>query len=122
MEAPWPHFSAAAALVLTAGLAACSGSEFRRTARLRSPRATWHASRCRTFPRARIVYAQTRADGTDAVFLMKLDGNDLRCLVDTAGPDSFPAGLSMVDGWRSSAARSRPIDRRPKVGMKCLLR
>lgn len=42
-------------------------------------------------PRGRIAFTHTRADGSSAVYLMKPDGTDRRCLVDTAGPDSFPA-------------------------------
>jgi TolB protein len=42
-------------------------------------------------PRGRIAYTHTREDGTTAIYLMKPDGTDRRCLVDTAGPDALPA-------------------------------
>ena len=42
-------------------------------------------------PQGRIVYTQVRDDGSTAVYLMKPDGTDRRCLVDTAGPDTSPA-------------------------------
>ena len=42
-------------------------------------------------PTGRIAYAQTRRGGTDALYLMKPDGTDRRCLIDTTGPDSHPA-------------------------------
>lgn len=42
-------------------------------------------------PRGRIAYTQTREDGSTALYLMKPDGTDRRCLVDTDGPDSWPA-------------------------------
>ena len=87
--------STTATLALAAGLTACSGTEHR------TPDVDpVHASdtlpvdtACDPLPdlpEERIVYTQTRADGTDAVFLMKPDGTDRRCLIDTAGPDSFP--------------------------------
>lgn len=41
-------------------------------------------------PEGRIVYTQIREDGSTAIYLMKPDGTDKRCLVDTAGPDSSP--------------------------------
>jgi Tol biopolymer transport system component len=92
-----------ATLVLTASLAAvltaCSGSD-RPTADPRTARTADDSDNAQVvtpcdplpdLPQGRIVYTQTRADGTDAVFLMKPDGTDRRCLVDTAGPDSYPA-------------------------------
>ena len=39
----------------------------------------------------RIAYTQFRDDGTTAIYLMKPDGTDRRCLVDTPGPDTSPA-------------------------------
>ena len=42
-------------------------------------------------PRGRIAYTQTRQDDSTALYLMKPDGTDRRCLVDTDGPDSYPA-------------------------------
>ena len=42
-------------------------------------------------PRDRIAYTQTRQDDSTALYLMKPDGTDRRCLVDTDGPDSWPA-------------------------------
>ena len=42
-------------------------------------------------PRGRIAYTQTREDDSTALYLMKPDGTDRRCLVDTDGPDSYPA-------------------------------
>lgn len=42
-------------------------------------------------PRGRIAYTQTREDDSTALYLMKPDGTDRRCLVDTDGPDSDPA-------------------------------
>ena len=42
-------------------------------------------------PRNRIAYTQTRDDGSAALYLMKPDGTDRRCLIDTAGPDRSPA-------------------------------
>ena len=42
-------------------------------------------------PEGRIVYTQVRKDGSTAIYLMKPDGTDKRCLVDTAGPDASPA-------------------------------
>jgi TolB protein len=87
--------STTATFVLTAGLAACSGTEHRT-----SDPATAHAAEapqadlaCDSWPdlpEGRIVYTQTREDGTSAVFLMKPDGTDRRCLIDTAGPDTDP--------------------------------
>ncbi len=50
-----------------------------------------HASRCRT---CRVGGSPTRRPGEDdstALYLMKPDGTDRRCLVDTEGPDSWPA-------------------------------
>lgn len=41
-------------------------------------------------PRGRLAYTQTREDGTTAVFVMKPDGTDRRCVVDTAGLDGYP--------------------------------
>ena len=41
-------------------------------------------------PRRRIAYTQTRDDGSTALYLMKPDGTDRRCLVDTEGPESWP--------------------------------
>jgi TolB protein len=42
-------------------------------------------------PTGRIVYTQVRDDGSAAVYVMKPDGTDRRCLVDTTGPDTGPA-------------------------------
>jgi len=42
-------------------------------------------------PQSRIAYTQIRDDGSTAIFLMKADGTDKQCLVDTAGPDTSPA-------------------------------
>ena len=42
-------------------------------------------------PSGRIAYTQVRDDGSTAIYLMKPDGTDRRCLVDTAGPDTSPA-------------------------------
>ncbi len=42
-------------------------------------------------PEGRIVYSQRKSDGTNAIYLMNPDGTDRRCLVDTEGPDSWPA-------------------------------
>ena len=42
-------------------------------------------------PRDRIAYTHSREDGSTALYLMKPDGTDRRCLVDTDGPDSWPA-------------------------------
>ncbi len=42
-------------------------------------------------PDGRIAYTQFRADGSTAIYLMKPDGTDKQCLVDTAGPDQSPA-------------------------------
>ena len=42
-------------------------------------------------PRGRIAYTQTRQDDSTALYLMKPDGTDRRCLVDTDGPDDHPA-------------------------------
>jgi Tol biopolymer transport system component len=42
-------------------------------------------------PAGRIAYTQTRADDSTALYLMKPDGSDRRCLIDTNGPDSFPS-------------------------------
>src|SRR4051812_49331651 len=88
--------STTTALILTAGLTACSGSE-RPTAEVPAAEAA-AADAADTscdplpdLPEGRIAYTQTREDGTEAVFLMKPDGTDRRCLVDTAGPDSSPA-------------------------------
>lgn len=60
-------------------------------------------------PRGRIAYTQTRGDGTTAIYLMKPDGTDRRCLVDTTGPDSFPTwspdgkSLAFVGGTADQA-------------------
>ena len=60
-------------------------------------------------PRGRIAYTQTRDDGTAAIYLMKPDGTDRRCLVDTAGPDSSPTwspdgqSLAFVGGTADQA-------------------
>jgi TolB protein len=97
-----------AALALTAGVAACSGSpdppsaapvttgtDTAKTDTTRTGTGTRGTdSACDPLPdlpHGRIVYTQTREDGTEAVYLMKPDGTDRRCLIDTAGPDSFPA-------------------------------
>jgi Tol biopolymer transport system component len=42
-------------------------------------------------PIGRIAYTQVRDDGNTAIYLMKPDGTDRRCLIDTAGPDTSPA-------------------------------
>src|SRR5215210_5952881 len=42
-------------------------------------------------PEGRIAYTQVREDGSTAIYLMKPDGTEKRCLVDTAGPDAAPA-------------------------------
>ena len=42
-------------------------------------------------PRGRIAYTQTRDDDSTALYLMKPDGTDRRCLIDTDGPDRSPA-------------------------------
>ena len=42
-------------------------------------------------PRGRIAYTHTREDASTALYLMKPDGTDRHCLVDTDGPDSWPA-------------------------------
>lgn len=42
-------------------------------------------------PTGRIVFTQVSDDGSAAIHLMKPDGTDRRCLVDTAGPDTSPA-------------------------------
>lgn len=42
-------------------------------------------------PQGRIAYTHTREDDTTAIYLMKPDGTDRQCLVDTAGPDILPA-------------------------------
>jgi len=41
-------------------------------------------------PAGRIVYSERKSDGTYAIYLMKPDGTDRRCLIDTEGPDSHP--------------------------------
>jgi Tol biopolymer transport system component len=41
-------------------------------------------------PSGRIAYTQVRDDGSTAIYLMKPDGTDRRCLVDTDGPDTAP--------------------------------
>jgi TolB protein len=42
-------------------------------------------------PTGRIVFTRVADDGSAAIHLMKPDGTDIRCLVDTAGPDTSPA-------------------------------
>lgn len=52
------------------------------------------AGECETWPdmpTGRIAYTQAFSDGTSAIYLMKPDGTDRRCLVDTPGSDLSPA-------------------------------
>ena len=93
--------TAAAALVLAAGVTACSGADGPPSAGSVAPGNETTGTDTRgtdtacdpspDLPEGRIVYTQTREDGTEALFLMKPDGTDRRCLVDTVGPDSYPA-------------------------------
>src|SRR3954447_4702083 len=87
--------SVPATLLLLTGLAACSGTEAPNDddAAADASQAAQVNTACDPLPdlpEGRIVYSQTREDGTDGVFLMKPDGTDRRCLIDTAGPDTYP--------------------------------
>ena len=82
-----------AALSAVGGLlVACSGDDTESV----SPAsvATEAAAACESLPdlpQGRIAYTQTREDGSTAVFVMKPDGTDRRCVVDTAGIDGYPS-------------------------------
>jgi Tol biopolymer transport system component len=95
------------ALVLAAGVGACSRSESPTTdasaptvtsAAPSTPGSDMECEPLPALPTGRIAYTQTREDGTAALFLMKPDGTDRRCLVDTAGADSSP-GWSPDGRW-----------------------
>jgi len=60
-------------------------------------------------PRGRIAYTQTREDDSTALYLMKPDGTDRRCLVDTNGPDSGPA-WSPDGRWLAFVAGADNVD------------
>jgi TolB protein len=81
-------------------------------------------------PRGRIAYTQTREDASTALYLMKPDGTDRRCLIDTAGPDSFPAwspdgrwlafvggvaGVGQVFVVRADGTRMRQVTDSPAI-------
>lgn len=88
--------AAAAVVVLAAGAAAALQDSHRET--MPAPQPSQSQARppvinaCpvqTTPPRDAIAYAKTRSDGTRAVHLMAPDGSGDRCLVDTAGPDTW---------------------------------
>ena len=88
--------AAAAVVVLAAGAAAALQDSHRET--MPAPQPSQSQARppvmnaCpvqTTPPRGAIAYAKTRSDGTQAVHLMSPDGSGDRCLVDTAGPDTW---------------------------------